>query len=331
MPRVSVITGFYNRGHALRPTVESVLRQSYRDLELILFDDKSTDDTTERLEALAAELRDPRFRAIVHSENMGFVRGMMNAIEASSGEYIAIQGSGDVSLPDRIARQVELLDARPDLVAVGCWYWNVDDESGARDVVKPNAERAKGGYTTFSHGEMMMRRSAYEQAGGYRPEFKVGQLTDLGFRLHHIGGFATVPEMLYERHIQADGVSLNARRALEQAQFLTLARHLQKVSPDEAETALSAVRTDGVGAVIPPQEQGVQLIVTERALRLCALDRGEDAALLSDHLTSRWRAGAIRMLARGVQSPVSRPLRAVLRLGLRSTSLMQALWMRLTR
>jgi hypothetical protein len=331
MPRVSVITGYYNRGHALRTTVESVLGQTYRDLELIVFDDKSTDDTASRLRELAAELDDPRFRVIVHTENTGFVRGLMDAIAASSGEYIAIQGSGDVSLPERIARQVELLDARPDVVAVGCWYWNVDDVSGARDSVTPRAERAKGGYTTFSHGEMMMRRSAYEQSGGYRPEFKVGQLTDLGFRLHRIGGFATVPELLYERHIQADGVTLNARRAMEQAQFLTLARHLQKLSPGEAEAALSTVRTDGVGAVIAPGDRGVQLILMERAVRLCALDRGEDAAVIADHLTSGGRSTVIRALARGVQSPLSRPLRAALRLALTSTSSMQALWMRLTR
>jgi GT2 family glycosyltransferase len=332
MPRVSVITAFYNRAPVLRRTIESVLRQTYADLELIVVDDRSSDDTAERLAELAAEWNDPRLRIVVNDPNKGFVRTMRDAIELSTGEYIAVQGSGDVSLPERIERQVELLDARPDVVAVGCWYWNIDDESGARETVRPDASAAKGGVTTFSHGEMMMRRSAYETAGGYRTEFKVAQLTDLGFRLHRLGGFATVPQFLYERHVQGDGVTYNAAKVLEQAQFLRLARHLQKLPDEDAvQTALAAVREEGVGAVIPVDDSGVQLILTERCVRLCAYDRAADAAQVAAHLTSASRRRLIEALARGSQGPFSPPLRSALRTALKTTPAMRSLWMRRTR
>jgi GT2 family glycosyltransferase len=332
VPTVSVITAFYNRAPVLRRTIESILEQSYADLELIVVDDHSSDDTVERLAELAAEWQDPRLRIIVNEHNKGFVRTMRDAIEQSTGEYIAIQGSGDVSLRERIARQVELLDAEPDVVAVGCWYENIDDVSGARETVRPDAAAARGGVTTFSHGEMMMRRSAYEAAGGYRTEFKVAQLTDLGFRLHRLGGFATVPQFLYERHVQSDGVTYNASKIMEQAQFLRLARHLQKLPSEEAvQAALAAVRDGGVRAVIPVEDSGVQLILTERCIRLCAYDRPADAARIAAHLTSASRRRLITALSRGAQSPFSAPLRSALRTALKATPAMRSLWMRQTR
>lgn len=332
MPRVSVITAYYNRAPVLRRTIESVLNQSFTDLELIVVDDRSSDDTAQRLADLVAEWDDPRLRVVVHEQNKGFVRSVRDAIADSSGEYIAIQGSGDVSAPDRIARQVELLDARPDVVAVGCWYANIDDESGAVETVRPDASAARGGVTTFSHGEMTMRRSAYESAGGYRTEFTVAQLTDLGFRLHRLGGFATVPQFLYERHVQGDGVTYNAGKVIEQAQFLTLARHLQKLPTEsEVEAALAAVREGGVGAVIPAQDPGVQLILAERCVRMCAFDRGADAAIIAQNLTGASRRRLVTALAHGVQSPVSRPLRWVLRMALKTTPAMRSIWMRRTR
>lgn len=331
MPKVSVITAFYNRAPVLRRTIESILTQGYTDLELIVVDDCSSDNTSQRLAELAAEWQDPRLRIIRNDPNKGFVRTMRDAIEVSTGEYIAVQGSGDSSLPDRIGKQVELLDTRPDVVAVGCWYRNIDDESGAVETVRPDAAAAKGGVTTFSHGEMMMRRSAYDAAGGYRPEFKVAQLTDLGFRLHRVGGFATVPEILYDRHVQSDGVTYNAKKVLEQAQFLRLARHLQKL-PDEGavQAALAAVRAGGVGAVIPVQDSGVQLILAERCIRLCAYDRGADAATIASHLTSPIQRRAVHALARATQSQLAAPLRWGLRLALKTTPAMRALWMRRT-
>lgn len=332
MPRVSVISAFYNRAPVLQRTIDSVLQQSFNDLELVVVDDCSRDDTAQRLAAIAAQRQDPRLRVLINEQNKGFVRTMRDAIEASTGEYIAIQGSGDVSLPERIARQVEMLDAHPDVVAVGCWYRNIDDESGATEAVRPDAAAARGGVTTFSHGEMMMRRSAYEAAGGYRTEFKVAQLTDLGFRLHRLGRFATVPQFLYERHVQGDGVTYNASKVLEQAQFLRLARHLQKLPTERAvHSTLAAVREGGVGAVIPVEDSGVQLILTERCVRLCAYNRAADAAKIAEHLTSASRRRLVEALVRGVESPLSPPLRSAMRAALKATPAMRSLWMRHTR
>ncbi|MBB6391301.1 hypothetical protein HD594_001614 [Microbacterium thalassium] len=297
-----------------------------------MIDDTSTDGTADRLVELAAEWEDPRLRIVVHPQNKGFVRSVRDAIASTDGEYIAIQGSGDVAHPERIAQQVALLDERPDVVAVGCWYRNIDEVSGAIEQVRPNAATATGGVTTFSHGEMMMRRSAYDAAGGYRAEFTVGQLTDLGFRLHKLGSFATVPQFLYDRHVQGDGVTYNAGKVVQQAQFLSLARHLQKLPTEQSvDAALAEVREGGVSAVIPIQDAGVQMILAERCIRLCAYDRASDAAKIAAHLTNPSQRRVVEVIARAARSPFAPPLRGALRVALKATPTMRSLWMRRTR
>lgn len=312
MPKVSVITAYYNRASVLRRTIQSILDQSFEDLELIVVDDCSTDNTVEQLDELVKDVNDSRIRVIRNATNKGFVRSLNEAIESSSGEYIAVQGSGDVSLPERLSRQVELLDRRPEVVAVGCWYANIDDESGATELFRPNADARTDGRTTFTHGEMMMRRSAYEKAGGYRVEFSVGQLTDLGYRMYEYGTFATVPKILYERHLQGDGITYNAEKIIKQAKFLALANQLRQMQSEQIESVLSVVRGQGIDAVISEGDPDVQFTVTERCIRLCIYNRGAEADQLAKHAAQGGRRRVLRAIARGVQGPLSAPLRWLL-------------------
>ena len=78
---ISVVTGFYNRGNLVRTSIGSLLRQTYTNLEIIVFDDCSTDHTYEEL----LKFQDPRLKVIRHSINIGFVNGLINAIKQSSG------------------------------------------------------------------------------------------------------------------------------------------------------------------------------------------------------------------------------------------------------
>ena len=204
MARVTVVSGFHNRGPLLERTIESILGQSFSDLELIVFDDKSVDDTAVRLEVLAAQYADSRFRYRVHPENIGFVRGLRRAIQETDSEYIAIQGSGDASLPDRLREQVDYLDAHPRVAAVGGWYYNVQEAQGTRILRRPEAEGLQledlVQRNVFSHGEVMIRRTAYERVGGYRTIFKYAQDRDLWLRLARAGyAFGTIRKPIYER------------------------------------------------------------------------------------------------------------------------------------
>lgn len=326
MPKVSVITGFYNRGALLERTIESILGQTFTDFELVVFDDKSKDDTAERLAELATRYNDPRFSYVVHETNTGFVAGLAQAIERSSGEYIAIQGSGDASLPARLERQVAILDTQSDVGVVGGWYYNVQEGLGTRRLRQPDAnsmtydELLQG--NLFSHGEVMIRRSDYDTAGGYRTEFVNAQDYDLWLRMRKITRFATVPEPVYERYVQFDGVSYVPSKIIQQSGYSISARRIAQMSESDAAAALAVLRTQGPSGLVSSSDPGVQSKIVQAVFRLVIFGSPDAGAELArTAVAGRAKRAVLVTFARVYGSPVSRPFRPLVKraLGIRST------------
>ncbi|WP_443019281.1 glycosyltransferase family 2 protein [Sphingomonas sp. 22R3R2A-7] len=94
IPKVSCITVFYNRGDLLDRSVDSLIDQTLQDLEIIVIDDGSTDETMTKLKCKS----DPRLKTVFQA-NIGFTASMNRAIRASKGRYIAVHGAGDISTP----------------------------------------------------------------------------------------------------------------------------------------------------------------------------------------------------------------------------------------
>lgn len=108
MPRVSVIIPSYNHRRYLRQCIDSVLEQTYRDFEIIVVDDGSTDGSVEILEGYGNRIK------LICQQNRGTQGARNAAIAASSGELIALLDSDDAWLPHKLERQVEAMAARPD-------------------------------------------------------------------------------------------------------------------------------------------------------------------------------------------------------------------------
>lgn len=276
-PRISVITGYYNRADAVEQSINSILQQDFENFEFIIFDDASTDDTLNKLR----RFDDLRIRLIAHPRNMGFVRGLIHAVSIARGEFIAIHGSGDISHPSRLRRQLEVLEADPSVSLVGCYYRTIRVDGSELKVHTPNADAVslekllKG--NVFSHGEVMFRKSHYEVVGGYRPEFKYCQDYDLWVRMRQVGRFATVPEVLYTRVAREDGVSYRPEKVVEQAHYAALVGVLAKSDSAEAESILNRVREKGVRAVISASHPVVVRMVTRRVGVLSAMRRWDNA------------------------------------------------------
>jgi tetratricopeptide (TPR) repeat protein len=115
-PLVSVVMTAYNAEEYVMTAARSILEQSYRNIELIIVDDCSTDSTPDML--LELERNDPRVRIILKSTNDGtYVSKNMGLLQAR-GEFVALQDSDDWSHPDRIAKSVAALQAQPELIGV---------------------------------------------------------------------------------------------------------------------------------------------------------------------------------------------------------------------
>jgi glycosyltransferase involved in cell wall biosynthesis len=110
-PSVSVIVPCYNRARTIERALRSVVRQTFTNFEVIVCDDGSTDGTGELVRAFAAD--DPRIQLYRLSENVGPAGARNLGMRIARGEYIAFLDSDDEWLPEKLARQVERLDAQP--------------------------------------------------------------------------------------------------------------------------------------------------------------------------------------------------------------------------
>ncbi|MGH1456457.1 MAG: glycosyltransferase family 2 protein [Alphaproteobacteria bacterium] len=254
-PAVSIITGYYKREDVVRRTLSSLLDQNFKDIEIIVFDDASPDGTAAEIKAFIEEVRDPRIVPIYHTKNIGFVAGLLDALKHAKGQYIAIQGSGDYSYPDRIALQKALLDERPEVGVVGSYYENYVADSQIVRLRTPNADTidlvALLQNNVFTHGEVMFRRDAYEQAGGYREQFTFCQDYDLWLRMISYCKFATVPQVLYRRFIDFEGVSYNPKKFIAQTRYKILAKQLRDVSCTKEQEILSVITQENLGSFVP--------------------------------------------------------------------------------
>jgi glycosyltransferase involved in cell wall biosynthesis len=235
-PDVTVITCIYNKGGRTKRTMESILGQTYPGWRYIVIDDGSTDNTKEILAAFS----DPRIE-IRHQSNRGFCASMVDAMREVTTPYVAIQGAGDNSLPDRLLLQRQHLEADPSVGAVGCAF-EVVDENGK--VVRSPARRALTisgpsqlyRHNVFSHGEVMLKMEAYHRAGGYRAFFTYAQDRDLWLRISKRHRLCKIPEYLYQQVVAArSDISGSPAKLLRQKQLSTFAVYLSARKLDEPE------------------------------------------------------------------------------------------------
>jgi glycosyltransferase involved in cell wall biosynthesis len=214
---VSVIMAVYNGTDDLPRTINSVLSQRDCELEFIVINDGSTDNSGSLLDDFAR--RDNRV-CVVHQQNTGLTRALIRGCSLAKGEFIARQDCGDESLPDRLARQLNFLSTNPQYAAVACNTAFVaprGEEMYATSMtesdIKLTLPSAKAGELVGPphHGSVMMRTSAYLAAGGYRPEFYVAQDLDLWTRLIELGRFGIINETLYRATFATNAISMTKR------------------------------------------------------------------------------------------------------------------------
>lgn len=175
----------YNAGRYLREAIESVLAQSFRDFELFVIDDGSTDDTALITQEFAE--RDSRVRFLARSHR-GIVPAMNEACELAAGDYIARLDADDTAFPDRLERQVSFLDEHPNVVLLGgSMRFIKQDGTHSRDSIPPLEHNRivteLADYNCFFHSSVMFRRSVWECLGGYRAALLHAEDYDLWLRM----------------------------------------------------------------------------------------------------------------------------------------------------
>ena len=185
---VSVLMSVYNGASTLEKAAASILAQTYRDLELILCDDASTDDTWRIMQRIAAS--DARVTIFQNETNLGLGASLNRCLSHAQGEYIARQDADDLSDPDRIERTLDfLLSSGAPYAACGV---RVFDDSGVwstRQFPQKITKHIIAQKNPFFHPTMIFRRAVIESVNGYRaaPETRRTEDYDLVMRLAAAG------------------------------------------------------------------------------------------------------------------------------------------------
>lgn len=222
MPRVSVLMPMRDTARYVGEAVASVLVQDFRDLELVVVDDGSTD----RSRAAVEEMPDSRVRVLA-GPTRGMAAAWNVALHGSSGEIVMQCDSDDAYPPGRIREQVGFLDARPEFGAV-CGGFSTMDESGRRvsDLLKPGeiAEEITaellGGRTRTSFCTFAIRRELLEAIGGRREFFQSGSDIDMQLRLAEVCRVWYQPVLRY--HWRLHGRSLTHSQPSARLAFFDL-------------------------------------------------------------------------------------------------------------
>lgn len=205
MPLVSVVMPVFNGERFLAAAIESILAQTFTDFEFIIVDDGSHDRSPEIANSYAAG--DDRIRVIQLYANKGISSARNNAIAVARGKYFASMDSDDVSLPQRLQKQVYLLENQPKIDAVGTHALAVDSDLNDMYDLKPPAEHARIVWekcmgTPFVHTSLMMRLRSIIAVGGYDETMRYSQDADLITRFLGRARFANIAErlLLYRLH-----------------------------------------------------------------------------------------------------------------------------------
>ena len=205
-PRVSVLVPVYNCGPYLDEALWSVRNQTYEDFEVVVVNDGSTDDSLSVLQRHAAE--DPRF-VVLDRPNGGIVEALNAGLAACRGELIARMDGDDVTLPDRLALQVEAMDRDPTLAAIGGQTELMDAAgrvTGRIDYPLEHEEidafSVRKGSCAMLHPTTTFRAAALREIGGYRDAYRWAEDLDLYLRLAERYRLANLDRVLlrWRRH-----------------------------------------------------------------------------------------------------------------------------------
>ncbi len=208
-PQVSIVMSVYNGERYLQEAIDSVLNQTFTDFEFIIVNDGSTDTTWDIL----TSYDDPRIRLVRNQENIGLTKSLNKGLALAQGEYIARQDADDISLPERLERQVEFLDHNRYVGLVSSSFIEINEQgeeirSRSLPVDNDTIQQSLLCYNCFCHGAVVLRKECLEKVGSYREGFASAQDYDLWLRIAEHFNVANIGEPLYKWRVHSRSISV---------------------------------------------------------------------------------------------------------------------------
>ena len=232
MLRLTVLMPVHNGAAYLTEAVDSILRQSFRDFELLIVDDASTDESVGIIE----QYNDPRIRLLRSTERLKLSGALNLGLDNARGEYVARMDADDISLPRRLETQVRHMDRRPEIGICGTWIRYFGGSS--RAVLKrPLGFEEIRAFTLvdtpFAHPTIMMRRSAMNHHqlrydGGYYPT----EDFELWSRAIECFSVENLPKVLLRYRVHGQSLTGSDWSKMDEQAVRVITRHLQVLGLD---------------------------------------------------------------------------------------------------
>lgn len=216
MAKVSAIIPAYNCEDYIKETIESVFSQTYRDIELIVVDDGSSDKTGEIAKSFGS-----RLKYLHQSKNTGPSGARNRGIDQAKGEYIAFLDHDDIWLPNKIEEQLKLLEGSKDLALVYCNGYNVNLSGREMDTLFDIAKPYRGFVfeqlildNFIPTSSVVVKKNILDEVGGFNERFLISQDFELYLRIaqFHKVDFADAP--LFKHRLYPGSASNKKRKVL---------------------------------------------------------------------------------------------------------------------
>jgi glycosyltransferase involved in cell wall biosynthesis len=248
-PKVNVLMSVYNGEKYLREAIDSILGQTFKGFEFLIINDGSTDKTGKILESY----NDPRIKIINNEENIGLTKSLNIGLRIAKGEFIARQDADDISMPERLEKEVEFLNQNRSAGLVGTDYFMINEKGEVVHIVKClngsrelQAKLLEG--NQFGHGSVMLRRECIDKVGTYREEFKFAQDYDFCLRIAEVYDMANISEPLYKWRINIKSVSV--KRKVLQDKYALLAIELAKERRQSGKDKLQSLKREEIDKLL---------------------------------------------------------------------------------
>lgn len=200
VPSVSVVLPAYNMEAYIAAAIESILNQTFKELELILIDDGSTDRTPQIIHSYT----DARIIFLQNNNNKGNYPSRNTGIRIARGKYIAVMDADDIASPERLQSQYQYMETHPETVLLGTDF-NYDPVIPKMNLPVSHEEIVFSfleGYTSMLHPSFFIRKSVLQKINGYNESYRYAADYDLACRLSFLGKIENLTEVLmkYRRH-----------------------------------------------------------------------------------------------------------------------------------
>ena len=190
MPKVSIIIPTYNREEFIVETINSVLNQTYKDFEIIVIDDGSTDNTKQKLEPFSSKIK------LIEQKNSERAVARNNGVKNSSGEYIAFLDSDDLWIENKLEKQVELLATSSDVILTYGQSLRINEDGNKIKTAKRQLEGFSGDVfekllmrNFIVSATPLIRRECFEKTTGFETKYIPYEDWEFWLRFSLLGKF----------------------------------------------------------------------------------------------------------------------------------------------